>query len=117
MPCRVRRRLSMRSCAPSASAGAPGGAPPASRPSSLLLVKKIAGELLSPLSLILVLLAVALVLLWFTRRQRLGELSAAARLPLLVVLPVGWVGGPAPPAPASAAEPPGGPPPSTHWIV
>src|SRR3954471_8331212 len=107
----------MRSCAPSTSATAPRCAPPASRPSSLLLVKKIAGELLSPLSLILVLLAVALVLLWFTRRQRLGKLVATAGFVLFVVLAYGWLGGPAPRALARADGPVGAPPPNHPWIV
>src|SRR3954447_7784594 len=103
----------MRSCAPSTSATAPRCAPPASRPSSLLLVKKIAGELLSPLSLILVLLAVALVLLWLTRRQRLGKLVATAGFVLLVVLAYGWLGGPALRAPPRAGRAAGAAPPNT----
>jgi len=83
----------------------------------LLLVKKIAGELLSPLSLILVLLAVALVLLWFTRRQRLGKLVATAGFVLFVVLAYGWLGGPALRALERAYVPMVAPPPSIHWIV
>jgi uncharacterized SAM-binding protein YcdF (DUF218 family) len=83
----------------------------------LLLVKKIVGELLSPLSLILLILAVALVLLWFTRRQRVGKLLATTGYLLFVLFAYGSLGGPALRALERGYEPMASPPADIKWIV
>ncbi|HUQ74947.1 MAG TPA: ElyC/SanA/YdcF family protein [Burkholderiales bacterium] len=83
----------------------------------MLLLKKIAGELLSPLSIILLLAALGLVLLWFTRRQRLGKLVATAAFLLLVTGAYGWLGGPALNALERQHLPLTAKPPAVKWIV
>lgn len=83
----------------------------------MFLFKKIAGELLAPLSIVLIAAAVALVLLWFTRRQRLGKLIATAAFLLFVSLAYGWLGGPALHALERAYAPMVSPPPGVKWIV
>jgi len=83
----------------------------------LFLFKKIAGELLAPLSVVLVAATVGLVLLWFTRRQRLGKLIATAAFLLLVTLAYGWLGCPALQALEREYAPMASPPPGIKWIV
>jgi uncharacterized SAM-binding protein YcdF (DUF218 family) len=83
----------------------------------LLLLKKIAGELLSPLSIIVLVAALGLVLLWFTRRQRLGKLVATAAFLLLVTGAYGWLGGPALRALENQYLPLTAKPPAVKWIV
>lgn len=83
----------------------------------MLLFKRIAGELLSPLSLILLVLVVALVLLWFTRRQRLGKLLATMAVLLFVAIAYGWLGGPALRALEREYQPMASPPVEVKWIV
>ena len=61
----------------------------------MFLAKKIAGELLSPLSVFLVMALIGLALLWFSRRERLARLLVSAALLLFVTLAYGWLGGPA----------------------
>ena len=83
----------------------------------MFLLKKIAGELLSPLSVVVLILAVALVLLWFTRRQRLGKLLATAGFLLFVLTAYGALGGPALRALEGEYAPLASPPADIHWIV
>jgi uncharacterized SAM-binding protein YcdF (DUF218 family) len=83
----------------------------------LFLFKKIAGELLAPLSVVLVAAAVGLVLLWFTRRQRLGKLVATAAFLLLITMAYGWLGGPALHALERDYAPMASPPAGIKWIV
>jgi uncharacterized SAM-binding protein YcdF (DUF218 family) len=83
----------------------------------LFLLKKIAGELVSPLALIVLILFIALVLLWFTRRQRLGKLLATAGLLLLVLAAYGGLGGPALRALEGDYAPLASPPSDVKWIV
>ena len=83
----------------------------------MFLAKKIAGELLSPLSVIALVFAVALVLLWFTRRQRLGKLMASGGFLLFVLLAYGLLGGPALRALEGEYSPLASPPADTRWIV
>jgi uncharacterized SAM-binding protein YcdF (DUF218 family) len=83
----------------------------------LLLLKKIAGELLSPLSLVVLVAAVGLLLLWLTRRQRLGKLVVTAAFILLVTVAYGWLGGPALHALEREYVPMVSPPAGIKWIV
>jgi uncharacterized SAM-binding protein YcdF (DUF218 family) len=83
----------------------------------LFLLKKIAGELLSPLSVVVLILAVALVLLWFTRRQRVGKLLATAGFLVFVLMAYGLLGGPALRALEGEYAPLASPPPDIKWIV
>lgn len=83
----------------------------------MFLFKKIAGELLAPLSIVLIAAAVALVLLWFTRRQRLGKLIATAAFLLFVTLAYGWLGGPALHALERDYAPMAAPPPGIKWVI
>lgn len=83
----------------------------------MFILKKIAGELLSPLSVIVLILAVALLLLWLTRRQRLGKLLATAGFLLFVVLAYGGLGGPALRALENDYTPLASPPSDIKWIV
>lgn len=83
----------------------------------MFLLKKIAGELLSPLSVTVLAFAVALVILWFTRRQRLGKLLATAGLLFLVGVAYGWLGGPAVRALEGDFKPMAAPPAGVQWIV
>jgi len=83
----------------------------------LFLLKKIAGELLSPLAIVVVVLAAALVLLWFTRRQRLGKLLATAGFLVFVLLGYGALGGPALRALEGDYTPLASPPADIKWIV
>jgi uncharacterized SAM-binding protein YcdF (DUF218 family) len=83
----------------------------------LFLFKKIAGDLLSPLSVIVLAFAVALVVLWFTRRQRLGKLLATAAFLLFVGVGYGWLGGPAVRALESDFKPMAAPPEGIKWVV
>lgn len=83
----------------------------------MFLLKKVAGELLSPLSFVFILLAVALVFLWFTRRQRLGKLLFTAGFLLFVVVAYGWLGGPALRALERDYRPMVAPPAEIKWIV
>lgn len=61
----------------------------------MFVARKIAGELLSPLSIVLLLAVLGLALLWLGRRERLGKLVLTAAILLLVTLGYGWLGGPA----------------------
>lgn len=83
----------------------------------MFLLKKFAGALLSPLSLIFLVLGAALVLLWLTPRQRLGKLLATAGCLLLVVVAYGWLGGPAVQALERDYPPMASPPAHIKWIV
>jgi len=83
----------------------------------LFLLKKIAGEALSPLSIVVLVLLVGLVLLWFTQRQRLAKLIATAGFLLLVAVSYGLLGGPALHALESDYEPLVSPPEGVKWIV
>ena len=83
----------------------------------MFLFKKIAGELLSPLSIIVLLLAVALVLLWFTRRQRMAKLVATVAFLLLITVAYGWLGGPALHGLEREHAPLVSPPADVKWIV
>lgn len=83
----------------------------------MFLVKNIAGELLSPLSISLLVLAIALVVLWFTPRQRLGKLLATAGLLLLASVGYGWLGGPAVRALEADFPPMTAPPAGIKWVV
>ena len=83
----------------------------------MFLAKKIAGELLAPLSIVVLAAALALVLLWFTKRQRLGKLLATAAFVLLVTLAYGWLGGPALRALERDYAPMASPPTGVKWIV
>ena len=83
----------------------------------MFLFKKIAGELLSPLSIVVLALALALVLLWFTRRQRLGKLVATAGFVLFVAVAYGWLGGPALRSLERDYAPMASPPVGIKWIV
>lgn len=83
----------------------------------MLLLKKIAGELLSPLSIIVITAALGLALLWFTRRQRLGRLIATVAFVLFVAGAYGWLGGPALHALERDYAPLTAPPAGVKWIV
>jgi len=83
----------------------------------LFLLKKIAGELVAPLSIVVLVAAVALVLLWFTKRQRLGKLLATAAFLLLVTVAYGWLGGPALHALERDYAPVATAPAGVKWIV
>ena len=83
----------------------------------MFLLKKIAGELVSPLSVVVVILAFGLVLLWFTRRQRLGKLLATAGFLLFVLGAYGALGGPALRALEGDYSPLASPPSDIKWIV
>lgn len=83
----------------------------------MFLLKKIAGELLSPLSVVVVLFAAGLVLLWFSRRQRLGKLVATAGFLLFVLVAYGALGGPALRALEGDYTPLASPPADINWIV
>lgn len=83
----------------------------------MFLLKKIAGELLSPLSFIVIALAIALAILWFTGRQRLGKLLATAAFLLLLAVAYGWLGGPALRALEGEFKPMAAPPAGIKWVV
>jgi uncharacterized SAM-binding protein YcdF (DUF218 family) len=83
----------------------------------LFLLKKLAGDVASPLSLIVFVLGLALVLLWFSRRQRLGKLLATAGFLLFVLVAYGWLGGPALRALERDYTPLASPPADIKWIV
>jgi len=83
----------------------------------LFLLKKIGGELLSPLSLTLLVLAIGLVLLWFTRRQRLGKLLVTVGFLVFALLAYGALGGPALRSLERDYLPMKSPPAGIQWIV
>ena len=83
----------------------------------MFLLKKIAGELLSPLSIIVLVLAAALAVLWLGSRQRVGKLLATAAFVLLVMLGYGWLGGPALSALERDYLPLVEPPAGVKWVV
>ena len=83
----------------------------------LLLAKKIAGELMAPLSICILVLAAGLVLLWLTRKQRAGKLLASAGFLLLVACAYGGLGGPALRALEREHAPLALVPPEVKWIV
>lgn len=83
----------------------------------MFLLKKIAGELLSPLSIIVLALGIALAVLWLTRRQRLGKLLATAGFLLFVGVGYGWLGGPAVRALEGDFTPMAVPPGDIKWVI
>ena len=83
----------------------------------MFLAKKILGELLSPLSIVVLIAAVGVVLVWFTRRQRVAKLVLTAAVLLLVGLGYGWLGGPALRALERDHAPLASPSPGVKWIV
>ncbi|HWI36275.1 MAG TPA: ElyC/SanA/YdcF family protein [Burkholderiales bacterium] len=83
----------------------------------MFLLKKIAGEWVSPLSVIVAILAFGLVLVWFTRRQRLGKLLSTAGFLLFVLVAYGALGGPALRALEGDYTPLASPPADIKWIV
>ena len=83
----------------------------------MFLAKKIIGELASPLAIVVLALALALVFLWFTPRQRLGKLLATAGFLLFVVVAYGALGGPALRSLEGEYRPMTSPPADVKWIV
>lgn len=83
----------------------------------MLLLKKIAGGLLSPLSIIVLVAAAGLVVLWFSRRQRMGKLLVTAAFLLLVTAAYGWLGGPALRSLERAHAPLASMPADVRWVV
>jgi uncharacterized SAM-binding protein YcdF (DUF218 family) len=61
----------------------------------MFLLKKVLGLLLSPVSLVVIVFALGVGLLWTARRQRLGKLVVTAGFAVLVVLTYGWLSAPA----------------------
>jgi len=60
----------------------------------MFLLKKVVAPLLFPLTVCMLLLAVGLALLWFTRRQRAARTILAFAFTALVVLTYGWISDP-----------------------
>src|SRR5882672_26070 len=60
----------------------------------MFLLKKFVAPLLFPYTVCLLLLALGLALLWFTRRQRTAKVVVTGAFAALVVLSYGWVSGP-----------------------
>jgi uncharacterized SAM-binding protein YcdF (DUF218 family) len=83
----------------------------------LFLLKKLAGGLVSPLSLILLAAAAGLALLWFSRRQRTGKWLVTAAFLLLVAGAYGWLGGPALRALEHSYQPLAAMPRDVKWVV
>ena len=83
----------------------------------MFLLKKLAGGLASPLSVILLVAAAGLALLWLTRRQRTGKWLVTAAFLLLAGGAYGWLGGPALRALERDYQPLGAIPRDVKWVV
>lgn len=83
----------------------------------MFLAKKIAGELLSPLSVFLVMALIGLALLWLGRRERLAKLVVTAAGLLFVTLAYGWLAGPALSALEREHAPLAAVPAGIKWVV
>jgi uncharacterized SAM-binding protein YcdF (DUF218 family) len=60
----------------------------------MFLFKKLVAPLFFPLPFCLLLLAIGLALLWFSRRQKAGRIVATSAFAILVVLSYGWFSNP-----------------------
>lgn len=60
----------------------------------MFLFKKLVAPLFFPLPFCLLLMAIGLALLWFSRRQKAGRVIATSAFAVLVVLSYGWISNP-----------------------